>query len=549
MPSITTLLVLSCVALAGAGAFLAWAVRRARSGPYAPLPVATAPSPPGAPAMRSISASVSDLLFLVDGGGHVAWASPSAERALGARPGALQGLLLVDAVLETDRPATAGLLAQARAAGSARGNFRVATAPGELRAYEAVVDAVGDGGHGSVAVCGRDVTESLQRAEVVRHAQKLEAVGQLAAGVAHDFGNLLAVIRSGTALARESLPAGHPAHADLADVAAAADRGKALTRQILAVSRREPEAPARCDVGRVLAEMARYVPRVLGRGVQVHFVEDGGLGEVAVSATRLEQVVLNLVINARDAMPRGGWIRVEARRTDATGPDAGPGRQHVEIAVQDHGTGMTGDVVRRLFEPFFTTKEPGQGSGLGLATSLGIVEAAGGRIDVETEPGRGSIFRVRLPCVGERPARISAVPSAAVLDARRSRVLLVDHDPALVAILSRLLAARGHDVIAAASPMEARQQAASFPGAVDVVVTGLDLGDDHGVSVLGEVRRTSPRARAVLVAGEVAHDADVSHLLEAGVELVRRPAPPEVLVEVVERAAARMPVRREPVRA
>ncbi|MGA8893184.1 MAG: response regulator [Anaeromyxobacteraceae bacterium] len=135
------------------------------------------------------------------------------------------------------------------------------------------------------------------------------------------------------------------------------------------------------------------------------------------------------------------------------------------------------------------------------------------------------------------------------LDPRRSRVLLVDHDPALVAIVSRLLAARGHDVIAAASAMEARQQAASFPGAVDVVVTGLDLGDEHGVSVLGEVRRTSPGARAVLVSGEVANDGDVAPLLEAGVELVRRPVPAEALVAAVERAAARVPTRRDPVRA
>jgi CheY-like chemotaxis protein len=221
----------------------------------------------------------------------------------------------------------------------------------------------------------------------------------------------------------------------------------------------------------------------------------------------------------------------------------------VEIAVQDHGTGMTGEVVRRLFEPFFTTKGPGKGSGLGLATSLGIVEAAGGRIAVETEPGKGSVFRVLLPCVAATPSRASAVaPSDPVLDPRRSRVLLVDHDPALVAVLSRLLATRGHDVIAAASAMEARQQAASFPGAVDVVVTGLELGDEHGVSVLGEVRRTSPRARAVLVSGEVAHD-DVAHLLESGVELVRRPVPAEALVEVVERAASRVPVRRDPLRA
>jgi CheY-like chemotaxis protein len=216
----------------------------------------------------------------------------------------------------------------------------------------------------------------------------------------------------------------------------------------------------------------------------------------------------------------------------------------VEISVRDQGTGMSEEVRGRIFEPFFTTKESGMGSGLGLATSREIVEGGGGAIEVETEEGRGTVIRVLLP----RIALATGKPAPAVAEPgvrRRSRVLLVGHDPALVALLSRMLAARGHEVIAAVSPLEARQQAASFPGAVDVILTGLDLGRDHGVTVLGEVRRTSARARAILLSGEVREGADVDHLLEAGVELVRRPVPPEALVEAVERAAARAPILRE----
>jgi CheY-like chemotaxis protein len=358
---------------------------------------------------------------------------------------------------------------------------------------------------------------------------------------------MIAVIRSGTALARESLPQGHPAHADLADVASAADRGAALTRQLLSFARTEVAGVRRTDVSLVLAEMARFVPRLMGRGIQVRFVEGPALGEVPLSATGLEQVILNLVLNARDAMPSGGWITVEARRVDIRneeGASLSPG-PHVEISVRDQGTGMTAEVRRRLFEPFFTTKESGMGSGLGLATSREIVEGGAGAIEVETEEGRGTVIRVLLPRIALAAVqrRLAAPESGA---GRRSRVLLVDHDPALVALLSRMLAARGHEVIAAASPLEARQQAASFPGAVDVILTGLDLGNDHGVTVLGEVRRTSPRARAILLSGEVRDGGDVDHLLEAGVELVRRPVPPEALVEAVERAAARAPVLREP---
>jgi two-component system cell cycle sensor histidine kinase/response regulator CckA len=246
-------------------------------------------------------------------------------------------------------------------------------------------------------------------------------------------------------------------------------------------------------------------------------------------------------------MPSGGWIRIAARRREIRGGELPPlaAGAYVEIAVTDEGTGMSEEVRLQIFEPFFSTKEPGCGSGLGLATSLGIVARAGGAIDVESEPGRGSTFRVLLPRFA--PPRTAFHAGGAFLSsARRSRVLIVDHDPALVALLSRLLAARGHEVATAATVLEARHQAASFPGAVDVVVAGLGLGEGQGETLLGEVRRTSSQARAVLVAGDERGPTEVEHLLEAGVELVRRPVSAEALVEVVERVARQAPVRRAP---
>jgi signal transduction histidine kinase/ActR/RegA family two-component response regulator len=378
-------------------------------------------------------------------------------------------------------------------------------------------------------------------------AQKLEAVGRLAGGVAHDFNNILAVVQSGASLAREGLPPGHPAHGDLADVSAAADRGAALARQLLAFTRPEGHGVDRGDVRRVLAELARFVPRLVGAATRVRVSEEANLGEVPVSGTQLEQVILNLAINARDAMPSGGWIRIAARRREIRGGELPPlaAGAYVEIAVTDEGTGMSEEVRLHIFEPFFSTKEPGCGSGLGLATSLGIVARAGGAIDVESEPGKGSTFRVLLPRFAP-PRTAFQVGGAFLSSARRSRVLIVDHDPALVALLSRLLAARGHEVATAATALEARHQAASFPGAVDVVVAGLDLGEGQGETLLGEVRRTSSQARAVLVAGNERDPTDVEHLLEAGVELVRRPVSAEALVEVVERVAGQAPVRRAP---
>jgi signal transduction histidine kinase/CheY-like chemotaxis protein len=407
----------------------------------------------------------------------------------------------------------------------------------------------------SVAAGARGLRGSLQAAkggddtvgEAEAQRQKLEAVGRLAGGVAHDFNNILAVVQSGASLAREGLPPGHPAHADLADVSAAADRGAALARQLLAFTRPEGEEVQRSDVRRVLAELARFVPRLMGSAIRVRVSEQGNVGEVPVSTTRLEQVILNLAINARDAMPSGGWIRIEARRREMRDGEspmlaAGP---YVEIAVSDEGTGISEQVRRRIFEPFFSTKEPGHGSGLGLATSLGIVARSGGAIDVESEPGKGSTFRVLLPRLP--PTRkASPLPGVVVSSSRRSRVLIVDHDPALVALLSRLLAARGHEVATAATAAEARQQAASYPGAVDVVVAGFELGKAPGETVLREVRRTSSQVRAVLVADDERDPSEVERFREAGVELVLRPVSAEDLVEVVERAASKAPAGRVP---
>ncbi len=542
------MLALMALGMVGAAALtVAWWAHRAeqgvgaRSRPPVELAVGSQATDPLLPICSA------DLALLVDAEGRITCARDPARRTFGVRFEAEPGEVLVDRIVEADRGRAFELMRRARQEGAARGTLHATLPNGEVRAYDTHVDATKGVAPGALVVSGRDITEQLRLSDQLRQAQKVEALGRLAAGVAHDFNNLLAVIQSGAALAAEQLPPGHPAQDDLADVAAAARRGAALTCQLLAFARKDSAHAPRADVASVLAEMARFVPRLVGRGVQVRFAEGSTLGEVPVSATSLEQVILNLAINARDAMPMGGWITIEARRVEVRSGDGStlaPG-PHVEISVRDQGTGMSEEVRRRLFEPFFTTKAPDAGSGLGLPTSRGIVEGAGGTIEVDTEEGRGSVFRVLLPRLALAPG-LEGIAPPETPRVRRSRVLIVDHDPELVALLSRLLAARGHEVIAAASAVEARQQAASFPGAVDVVLTGIDLGDDHGGAVLGEVRRTSPKARVVLLAGKLHVASDVDHLVADDVAFVRRPVPAETLVDLVERAVEKEPAPRQP---
>ncbi|HYN02755.1 MAG TPA: ATP-binding protein, partial [Vicinamibacteria bacterium] len=235
------------------------------------------------------------------------------------------------------------------------------------------------------------------------HAERMEALGRLTGGIVHDFNNLLFVITGQIELARRQLTADHPAFARLAPALHAAERAGALNRQLLAFGRGSPADPCPVDLNTVVAQLDRMLQRVIGEGFRVETRAGPGLGRVRADATEMEQLLLNLALNARDAMPRGGRLIIETRDVEIAGgadPPAPPGR-YVMVAVCDEGVGMDEETRKRIFEPFFTTKPEGAGSGLGLATVARIVERHGGRIRVDSVPGRGTTFQVYLPCLDE----------------------------------------------------------------------------------------------------------------------------------------------------
>jgi signal transduction histidine kinase len=235
------------------------------------------------------------------------------------------------------------------------------------------------------------------------HAERMEALGRLTGGIVHDFNNLLFVITGQIELARRQLTADHPAFARLAPALHAAERAGALNRQLLAFGRGSPADPRPVDLNAVVAQLDRMLQRVIGEGFRVEIRAGPGLGRVRADVTEMEQLLLNLALNARDAMPRGGRLMIETRDIEIAGgvdPPAPPGR-YVMVAVCDEGVGMDDETRKRIFEPFFTTKPEGMGSGLGLATVHRIVERHGGRIRVDSVPGRGTTFQVYLPCLDE----------------------------------------------------------------------------------------------------------------------------------------------------
>jgi signal transduction histidine kinase len=335
-----------------------------------------------------------------------------------------------------------------------------------------------------------DVSERERREVQLRQTAKLEAVGRLAGGVAHDFNNLLTGILGFLGFALRSLD-GHPAKPDLEQAERAARRAADLTQQLLTFARRDVAEPQPMDLGATVGALVPLLNEVAGDGVALEH-EDGGPCWAAIHPLPLEQVIVNLVANARDAQGGSGRIRI---RTGSLEEDGG---RWSTIHVADEGHGLTAEARAHLFEPFFTTKPVGHGTGLGLATSLATVEEAGGRIEVESEPGRGSTFSVLLPCV-EAPA---AAPEPAARDpdpapAGGRRVLLVEDEEALRELFRRWLADAGHAVEVAADVTQARSLLAA--GGFDVVVSDVTLPDGSGTEVAA-LARSAGRA-TVLISG------------------------------------------------
>jgi PAS domain S-box-containing protein len=380
--------------------------------------------------------------------------------------------------------------------------------------------------------------------ERFRRSQKLEALGRLAGGVAHDFNNLLTVIVSCSEVLLDTLPPEDRLREDAAEIADAAAKAAQLTRQLLAFGRRQPSHPVPLDVGETVAGMEKMLRRLIGEDVELVVARQPGLVPILADPGRIEQVVLNLVVNARDAMPAGGRISVEATGTvhrAGDGLDLPPG-PYVRLAVSDTGTGMTGEVRSHLFEPFFTTKPEGKGTGLGLATVYGIVKQAGGEIRVESEPGRGSRFEVLLPAAPDEVV-LAVETSTARIETGDETVLLVEDEARVRAAEAQLLRRAGYTVIEAADG-ETALGVAGQGARIDVLVTDLVMPRLGGVALAAKLRKLRGPLPVVFVSGyggEVPAGAD---LRDASAAVLQKPFSAAALTRAIrERLAA---VRRPP---
>ncbi|MCB9565198.1 MAG: response regulator [Kofleriaceae bacterium] len=363
----------------------------------------------------------------------------------------------------------------------------------------------------------------------LRQAQKMEAIGALAGGVAHDFNNLLTVILSCTEYVLDSLPADAAVRDDLLEIKKASDSATALTRQLLTFSRQRVTRREPVDVNGVVAGVERLVRRLLGEAIEVvHDLAAGAGGLVMADAGHLEQVLLNLVVNARDAMPRGGRLTITTADVDLDREEAGrypgvaPGA-YVELAVADTGEGMDEATRERIFEPFFTTKAPGKGTGLGLAMVYGIVGQVGGAVEVTSEVGAGSTFRVLLPRVTSSTVAVPRPAPSSTEFGGTETILLVEDSEAIRRVTTRILSRAGYAVLAASSGTAALDVAARHAGAIHLVLTDVVMPGLDGPALVEALRRRRPDLRVLYMTGYA--DATVVHddVVEAGRDLIGKP--------------------------
>ncbi|AHG90499.1 PAS sensor protein [Gemmatirosa kalamazoonensis] len=405
----------------------------------------------------------------------------------------------------------------------------------------------------AVQVVLRDASGRKRLEAQFRQAQKMEAVGQLAGGVAHDFNNLLTVIISYSGMLLTELPASDPVRADVQEIRRAAERASALTRQLLAFSRQQLLEPQVLDVNVVVRDLQRMLHRVLREDVRLVTVLAARLGRVYADAGQLEQVIVNLAVNARDAMPTGGTLTVETADVDLDGEYAlthagvTPGH-YVMLAVSDTGVGMDAATQARIFEPFFTTKPLGHGTGLGLATVYGIVKQSGGHVWVYSEPGVGTTFKVYLPRVSAPLTRPRSGPYPAV--ARGSgTILLVEDDETVRRAARRILEQAGYQVLEARDGAEAlRVAGTNGTGAVrvDLVITDVVMPAMSGPEFVAALREARPDVPVIFMSGYTDDAVLRQKLVEPGVAFVQKPFTPEGLARKVGDALSGAPPQVEP---
>ncbi len=484
--------------------------------------------------LRAVVEGAQDAIVLADDAGRLVMANPAAEALFGEPPDRLLGRSLGDLAA----PATAApaeVWSRFLRDGEASGECVIRRPDGAVRRAEFRARAhVLPGRHLSVL---RDATARIQLEEQLRHLQKMESIGQLTAGVAHDFNNLLTVILASASQVEGILPDDGRGRAELAELSRAATRGARMVRKLLAFSRREVLHVVAVDLGALVREETVLLRRLLPSGIELEVEVEGGPCVGRADVVAAEQALLNLAMNARDAMPRGGRIVITVRAAEVGAAAAvtrelpAPGR-YVEVAVTDSGTGMPPEVLARVFEPFFTTKRAGQGTGLGLSMVYGLMQQQGGGCAIESEPGRGTTARLWF-AAAEAGAATDEMRPAEPRATGGGVVLVVEDDPSVRRSAARILGSAGYSVIEAADGEEALERLTGDVPPPDIVLTDLYMPRLGGRELADRARRLGFRGRLILTSGYPRAELADGPELPDDVEFLHKPWTAQELLAVL----------------
>jgi PAS domain S-box-containing protein len=490
---------------------------------------------------RTIVEGVRDIIFALSPDGTIASLNPAFETITGWRREDGVGQPFERLVHPEDLPLALELLGRVvRGELRPASQFRVKTAKGDYRVGEfSATPQLREGRLVGILGIGRDVTERVQLEQQLRQAQKMEAVGRLAGGIAHDFNNILTAITGYADLLLEDLGATDPRRQDADEIHKAADRAAGLTRQLLAFSRQQILQPTVIEVNALVSDLEKMLRRLLGEDVELGTRLAPTTGRVKADPGQLEQVIMNLAVNARDAMPNGGKLTLETANVDL---DEGYAADHyparagpfVLLAVSDTGSGMSAETQAHMFEPFFTTKEKGKGTGLGLATVYGIVKQSGGFIWVYSEVGHGTTFKIYLPRVeelAERPSQPAQTPARA---ARGTETVLVVEDEAPVRSVARqVLERHGYTVLEAPSAEAALDIATRYSGIIHLLLTDVVMPGLNGRELASRLANLRPEARVIFMSGYTGDDVTRHGVLEPGSTYVQKPFTPDAIARRV----------------
>ena len=451
---------------------------------------------------RVLFEQASDGIFVCDAGLRFVDVNSAACELTGFPKDELLALGVPDLVLAEDIARLSGEVARLSSGEVVMSEWGLRRKDGQARIVEVRARQLSDG---RLQALARDITDRTEMQARLLQAQKMESIGRLAGGIAHDFNNLLTVISGTAELALTTATADNPLYGDLEQIQLAAARGAALTGQLLTMSRQQILRPEVLQVNDVVIGMEAMLRRLIGEDIALVMTPAGDLGNVRTDRAQLEQIVLNLVLNARDAMPDGGTLDIETRsiHPDAAVPGLpSPGTRgpFVMLAVHDTGIGMNEATRRRIFEPFFTTKAAGKGTGLGLSMVYGAVEQGGGAVAADSAPGGGSVLRIYLPCVGDPlPAGMEA--AAADAPGGGETILLVEDEPAIRDVTGRLLKAAGYVVLQAPDGAAALDLLERHGGHIDLLLTDVVMPGINGRELAAQAARTHPFMKVLYMSG------------------------------------------------